>query len=402
MKRNHSFALQLLEDRCTGCGICTESCAFNALTFTDVPVIDPFACRLCGSCVQNCPAEALVMKEPEPVATNLSADCACGIWVLAEVENNQLAPVSRELLGKARELSAKRQCGVEAILIGKDVSGLSGELIAYGADRVHLVENDGLGPFIDENYARVIACLVGKLHPEILLVGATPRGRGLSARLAALLQTGLTADCTELDIDIETGLLHQIRPAFGGNLMATIMTPVHRPQMASVRPGVMQALEASERQGVTIRHTDLPIAPEPRILLLSEMREILGSDSPADSRIVIGVGRGVKNKENLMAIRRWAKEIGAVVTGSRAAVEAGLIDAHMQVGQTGHTIAPDLYIAIGISGQIQHTAAITGAKKIIAINPDRSAPIFAMADYGWPVSIEEALPAFASMQLPQV
>lgn len=393
MKQNSSFALQVLESQCSGCGMCAGSCAYSAITFTDMPVIDPFACRLCGSCVQSCPSEALVMQEPEMINPQYSPDVKSGIWVLAEVENNQLESVTKELLGKACELSQKLLCDVEAVLIGKDVSGLSQELIAYGADRVHIVENDELKSFIDENYARVLADLIGKLHPEILLVGATARGRGLSARLAAILQTGLTADCTDLDIDEHTGLLYQIRPAFGGNLMATIATPHHRPQMASVRPGVMPAREASERDGEIVYHTDLKISTDKRVHLVSEIRELFGGDSPANSRIVVGVGRGVKNKENLTAIRHWAEQIGAVVTGSRAAVEAGLIDAHMQVGQTGHSIAPDLYIAIGISGQIQHTAAVAGAKKIIAINPDRSAPIFNMADYGWVMPIEEVIPS---------
>lgn len=393
MKPNSSFILQVLEDQCSGCGICAGSCTYSAITFTDMPVIDPLACRLCGSCVQSCPSGALVMQEPEAIIAQTSQDVTSGIWVLAEVENKQLESVTKELLGKACELSQKLLCDVEAVLIGKDVSDLSQELIAYGADRVHIIEDDELESFIDENYARVLADLARKFRPEILLVGATARGRGLSARLAAILQTGLTADCTDLDIDEHTGLLFQIRPAFGGNLMATIATPNHRPQMASVRPGVMQAREACERDGEMIRHDDLMISPDKRVRVVREIRELVEADSPVNSRIVVGIGRGVKNKESLTAIRHWAKQIGAVVTGSRAAVEAGLIDAQMQVGQTGHSIAPDLYIAIGISGQIQHTAAVSGAKKIIAINPDRSAPIFNMADYGWAIPVEEVIPS---------
>ena len=224
------------------------------------------------------------------------------------------------------------------------------------------------------------------------MVGATPKGRGLSARLAALLQTGLTADCTQLDIDADTLLLHQIRPAFGGNLMATITTPNHRPQMASVRPGIMKALQPDcAKKAEVIAHDLSSFVPDGRVRLLSEMEETIGGESLSDSKVIVGIGRGVKKHETVAQIRQWAERIGAVVAGSRAAVEAGLIDAKMQIGQTGHTVSPDVYIAIGISGQIQHTAGITGAKKIIAINPDAAAPIFNVADYGWVMSAEEAI-----------
>ena len=210
----------------------------------------------------------------------------------------------------------------------------------------------------------------------------------------------MTADCTELDIDSETGLLQQIRPAFGGNLMATIATPVHRPQMASVRPGVMKAREADNAlKGEWIRHDFSNFKCDNRIRLLDEVLDMSGGDSLGNSRIVVGIGRGVKKKETVERICQWAKQWGAAVAGSRAAVEAGLIDAHLQVGQTGQTIAPDLYIAIGISGQIQHTAGIAGAKRIVAINPDKTAPIFNVADYGWAVPVEEALPQLMAVQV---
>lgn len=296
------------------------------------------------------------------------------------------------MLGKAVELSASLKQDVEAILIGHQVGEVAPQLIAHGPQRVHLIDAAPFASFIEENYARAVVELVKQHHPDILLVGATPRGRGLSARIAALLQTGLTADCTQLEIDPETRLLHQIRPAFGGNLMATILTPHCRPQMASVRPGIMKALPADESlTGEIIRHDCSGFCPDTRIRLTREVLEETTGDSLGNSRIIIGVGRGVKTPALVERIQRWAAQIGAVVAGSRAAVEAGLIEAHKQVGQTGHTIAPDLYIAIGISGQIQHTAAITGAKKIIAINPDCNAPIFHVADYGWVTTAEEAL-----------
>ena len=392
MNSTSSFALQVQKDRCTGCGLCADTCAYNAIHVETYPEIDPYACRLCGSCVQACPAEALVMDKPAPQPADTPRPATQGIWVLAEVEDNALATVTCELLGKAVELSASLKQDVEAILIGHQVSEVAPQLIAHGAQRVHLIDAKPFASFIEENYARAAVELVKQQHPDILLVGATPRGRGLSARIAALLQTGLTADCTQLEIDPETRLLRQIRPAFGGNLMATILTPHCRPQMASVRPSIMKALPANESlTGEIIRHDFSGFCPDTRIRLIREVLEETTGDSLGNSRIIIGVGRGVKTPALVERVQRWAAQIGAVVAGSRAAVEAGLIEAHKQVGQTGHTIAPDLYVAIGISGQIQHTAAITGAKKIIAINPDCNAPIFHVADYGWVTTAEEAL-----------
>lgn len=391
MSTNTPFAIQLYKEQCSGCGLCADSCTYNAITFNDYPVIHPLKCQLCGSCVRNCPNEALIMSVPEK-ETKGNSFPGKGIWILAETEDGKLSSVSKELLGKATELAGKNHQQVEAILIGYDISRLADELITYGADNVHLIDHKCFAHFIEENYANAVAHLINRKHPDILLVGATNKGRGLSARLASILKTGLTADCTNLDICEENGLLHQIRPAFGGNLMATIMTPDCRPQMASVRPGIMKANEPdSSRKGQIYNYTDETFVPDTRITVLEECIEQKKRENLENSKVIVGIGRGVKSRKTVDAIQNWAEKIGATVAGSRAAVEAGLIDASLQVGQTGHTIAPDLYIAIGISGQIQHTAAITGAKKIIAINPDANAPIFRVADYGWPISAEDFL-----------
>ena len=255
-----------------------------------------------------------------------------------------------------------------------------------------LVESQRLQYYLEEDYAAVVAYLVKKQHPDILLGGATQRGRGLSARLAALLHTGLTADCTELDIDTEKGLLQQIRPAFGGNLMATIVTPNHRPQMAAVRPGGMQAAPAAKPATCEITQHDITALPLcNKVKILDEKHNNIKQVLLEESRIVVGIGKGVKSKELVARLTEWAQQHGAAIAGSRAAVEAGLIEPAVQVGQIGHTISPDVHIAIGISGQIQHTAAIMGAKKIIAINPDANAPIFRIADYGWVATAEDAI-----------
>ena len=273
-----SFALRVRKDQCVGCGMCADACAYGAIRMTEYPEIDPYKCRLCGSCIQACPSEALVLNEAES-QTQTPDGTSNGIWVLAETEaDGTLSAVTKELLGKATVLAGKLHQDVEALLIGSGLDAVVPSLIAYGARRIHL-------------------------RPEILLVGATPRGRGLSARIAALLQTGLTADCTELDIDSETGLLQQIRPAFGGNLMATIATPVHRPQMASVRPGVMKAREADNAlKGEWIRHDFSNFKCDDRIRLLDEVLDMSGGDSLGNSRIVVGIGRGVKKKETVERI----------------------------------------------------------------------------------------------------
>lgn len=386
------FPLQLNKDICTACGVCMENCAYQAIQMNDYPVIDPQTCRLCGSCVRNCPSEALSIEETVSYQHD-KYDENAEIVVLVEHSKNQIAQVTYELLGVARQLADSSDMRVSALLIGAGVQEMVDDLINCGADTVHVVDRVGLSFFIEENYAQIAYDIVRQLKPSIMLVGATTRGRGLSARLASMLHTGLTADCTTLQIDKESGLLQQVRPAFGGNLMATIVTPNHRPQMASVRPGVMQALNPDKsRTGKVIYYDDYIYENDKRISVVCEEEGDKEFMDLNQNKIIVGIGRGVKNKEMVAKIEEWAGQIGATVAGSRAAVEAKLIDASRQIGQTGHTISPDLYIAIGISGQIQHTAAITGAKKIIAINPDRNAPIFRIADFGWSMPIEEALP----------
>lgn len=388
MNRN-SFPLQLDKNKCIGCGMCVEACPYNAMSFTDCPTIDMEACRLCGSCVEACPEEALVMNHTAQERKQMEGT---GIWVLVELEANGISTVSMELLGEASRLSSVLHQPVSAILPGYRLEQYADKLIAGGADIVYLIDLPWLSNHIDENYAAVVCELVKSKKPAILLAGATPAGRSVSARIAAMMQTGLTADCTELQIDESTGLLQQIRPAFGGNIMATIVTPVHRPQMASVRPGVMKALNPDlSRKGKVFKLDCNSLTADARIRVLHESAVSVKQLSLNDYPVIIGVGRGVKNKQVLDMVIRLSKKLNAAIAGSRAAVEAGLVEPERQVGQTGHSISPDWYIAIGISGQIQHTAAITGARHIVAINPDPTAPIFRVADYGWKINAEDAL-----------
>lgn len=388
MDRN--FALQLDKDKCIGCEMCVESCPYGAMTFKDFPEIDTETCRLCGSCVDACPEQALRLNSHTHERTQMEG---YGIWVLIESGHTGIAAVSMELLGEARRLSEELHQPVTAVLPGYLTEKYADTLIAGGADFVYLIDYEWLSVHIDENYAAVVCNLVHAKKPAILLTGATPGGRSISARIAAKLQTGLTADCTALRIDKSTGLLQQIRPAFGGNLMATIITPYHRPQMASVRPGVMKSLPPdSSRKGIIIKYDCKGVVADSRVRLLNESAVSTRHISLNDYPVVIGIGRGVKGKNVLDMIVRLSQKLNAVIAGSRAAVEAGIIEPDRQVGQTGNSISPDWYIAIGISGQIQHTAALTGARHVVAINPDPSAPIFRIADHGWRIKAEDALP----------
>lgn len=389
MERSNNFALQLLKEDCIGCEACVSACSYGAMLFNGTPEIDMTTCRLCSACVEACPVGALEMAS----ATTTEKDSTSGVWVLAEIDNHAIADVTLELLGKASELAQTLQQKVEVLLIGTQISAVSQKLIAHGADRVHVVDHSIFDHCIEEHQVQAIEFLVKKQNPNILLVAATEQGRGISARLAGVLKTGLTADCTALDIDSKEHLLLQCRPAFGGNLMATIKTPTHRPQMASVRPGVMKSLIADlKREGEVIVHDFSNFKFDSRINLLSQSVNAIKEAKLSNSSIIIALGRGVKEAKIIERLHHLAQKMGAVVAGTRAAVEMGTVDASLQIGQTGHTVSPDLYIAIGISGQIQHTAAITGAKQIIAINSDPSAPIFNCADYGWVGSIETLIP----------
>lgn len=389
-----NFALQINSDICCECMECVATCNFGALSLGDSITVDELSCRLCGACVEVCPSDAITL----PVAGERSADQSRGIWVLADIQDGVVTAVTLELLGEAVRLSKDSGDKVSVVVVSDKVSSFAKDLIAYGADTVHLVENEIFMQNIDEHVTDVVADLAVKYNPNIILVAATEGGRGVSARLAAKLKTGLTADCTMLRYDMSERLLLQCRPAFGGNIMATIKTPNHRPQMASVRPGVMKQLDKDiSRQGEVIIHDYSKFSFDCRKRVISQSvvsKSVVNLD---DCKVLIGIGRGVKSLDLVAEIEEFATKIGAIVVGSRAAVELGFVDVSRQVGQTGHTVAPDLYIALGISGQIQHTAAITGSKCIIAINQDSSSPIFNYADYGWVGTIEEFLPELERM-----
>ena len=301
------------------------------------------------------------------------------IWVFCEQRDGVVQPVALELLGVARELAAKTGAQVGALLLGCNVAEQAKELIAYGADEVHLVDDVRLANYMTEPYAQAIYQVVKAGEPSALLFGPTSIGRDLAPRLSARLRTGLTADCTKLEID-EDGSLFMTRPAFGGNLMATIICPNSRPQMSTVRPGVMQKLEPDyNRAGTVLEENITWNEAKFAVKLVEEVKETQSVDKIEDAKLLVSCGRGLKNVEPAFEL---AKKLGGTVSSSRALVDAGILEQARQVGQTGKTVRPQAYMAFGISGAIQHLAGMEESEFIVAINTDKSAPIFKVANLG--------------------
>jgi electron transfer flavoprotein alpha subunit len=375
-------AIKVIVEKCTGCTLCIKACPFGAISLINKKaVIDLEKCNLCGACKETCKFEAIVIFKPQILKVDLTS--YKDVWVFIERENKKVTEVSFELLGKAHQLAKDLNCKVVAIFLGYQIKDQAQELIYKGADRVILVDRKELEHFISENYANVISYLIEKYKPEVFLAGATTCGRSLVSRIAVKIHTGLTADCTGLDIDRERRLLIQTRPAFGGNIMAQIITPSHRPQMATVRHKVMQQLPLDQnRKGELIEEILDGNFLDNRIKFIDFIKEETSTVNLADADIIVSGGRGLQDGKNFKIIEELAFVLGAAVGASRAAVDSGWIPYSHQVGQTGRTVAPKIYIACGISGQIQHLVGMQSSKIIIAINKDPDAPIFKVANYG--------------------
>ncbi|HQO76713.1 MAG TPA: FAD-binding protein, partial [Candidatus Saccharicenans sp.] len=374
--------LEINRETCTGCGACLQVCPFGALSLDSENIaIVSEACTGCGACLPECPVEALSLPEVEK-KEQIPTDEYSGVWVWVEQYNHQAGSISWEMMGEGRKLADRRGTTLSACVLGYQAEPIARQAIAYGADRVFLVDDPTLEVYRTDPYARILVELVKKYKPEIFLLGASTRGRDLAGAVATYIYTGLTADCTGLEIEEGTNLLLQIRPAFGGNIMATIKCPDNRPQMATVRHHVFEMPVPDEsREGQIIRET--PVLPEDRIAskvldLIVEKNEV----NLADAKIIVSGGRGLKGPEGFAILHELADVLGGAVGASRAAVDAGWISYAHQVGQTGRTVRPDLYIACGISGAIQHQAGMRTSKVIVAINKDPEAPIFQIADYG--------------------
>jgi len=317
-----------------------------------------------------------------------------GVFTFAQQVDGKLNGVSFELIGKAKDLAADLDTTVTAVLLGSGVESLCDELAAYGADRVILVDDPVLKDYTTEPYTQAITAVIENYKPEIVMFGATAIGRDLAPRVSARVKTGLTADCTKLEIDPETKQFRMTRPAFGGNIMATIICPDNRPAMSTVRPGVMQKIAPVAGAKANVEKFDAKIEKNCKFVeILDIIKKVADTKDIMDAKILVSGGRGVGSKENFKILQDLADVLGATVSCSRAAVDSGWTEKDQQVGQTGKTVRPHVYFAIGISGAIQHLAGMEESDIIIAINKDETAPIFDVADFGIVGDLNKIVPA---------
>ena len=330
-----------------------------------------------------------------------------GVYVYAQQVDNKLSSIAFELIGKAKELAADLGTDVTAVLLGSNVKALADELGEYGADKVIVVDNPALETYRTEPYAQALEAVINEFKPEIMLVGATAIGRDLGPTVSARVKTGLTADCTKLEIgdfpltpvpgkedEQKHNQLLMTRPAFGGNTIATIACPDNRPQMATVRPGVMQKLPKEAGRKAEVIDFDAKLEENNRYVEIMNVVKAVGNvKNIMDAKVLVSGGRGVGSKENFKILEELAEAMGGMVSCSRAVVENGWLEPDYQVGQTGKTVRPNVYFAIGISGAIQHVAGMEESDIIVAINKDADAPIFDVADYGIVGDLNKIVPA---------
>ncbi len=379
-------------EKCTACAVCESTCAFAAITVPGDCAVVNENCTLCGACVDHCPEGALRIEIAEKRSQD-DLESFSGIMVFAECRHGLLAPVVQELLGVGRRLADQRRVPLSVVMLGHGVEGYCGELIAGGADTVLLVQHSGLAQFREDVFARILARLVREYKPEVVLAGATAIGRSVIPYVATMVGAGLTADCTRLEIREEDGMLLQTRPAFGGNIMATIECPHTRPQMATVRPKVMApAAPDPGREGTVVRIEAQEEELRSSVEVVESVRSEENQVNIQEVETLVAGGRGLASEKGFVLLRELAAELNAAVAASRAAVDSGWIPYPHQVGQTGKTVSPRLYIACGISGAIQHAVGMQSAEVVVAINRDAAAPIFDLATYGLVGDLYEVVP----------
>lgn len=386
----------ILKDKCTGCKLCVKTCPLGAIEVVDkLAEINLDKCNLCSACLDACKLGAIVIKDERAQAREDISQHR-GVWVFCEQKKGIIQSVAYELLGEGRKLAEKLGVELSAVLLGSDVKDKARDLILRGADKVYLVDSHRLKNYQNEPYTNVLVKLIKKYKPEILLAGATSIGRSLVSRVAVRAHTGLTADCTGLEIG-DDRLLLQTRPAFGGNIMATIITQNHRPQMATVRHKVMKEASVDKsHRGKIIEEKFDESELTSRTELLDIVEEIEETVNLTEADIIVSGGRGIGGSDNFKLIRELAVTLGGAVGASRSAVDSDWIPYSHQVGQTGKTVCPKIYIACGISGQIQHLAGMQSSEIIVAINKDPHAPIFKVATYGIVADLFEALPVLTA------
>jgi electron transfer flavoprotein alpha subunit len=386
--------LKVTISKCTGCQECLSSCPYDAIEMKDDKAFINEYCQFCRACLEVCPEGAIseIREEgDEAVASGKSPDEYRGVWVFAEQRDGMPTNVALELLGAGRRLADGLRTELSAVILGIGEEAAQG-LIHWGADRVYLCSTPELKDFNDESYCKVLTDLIHRHKPSIVLAGATPVGRSFIPRVAARIRTGLTADCTSLEIDEATGDLLQIRPAFGGNIMATIVCPNHRPQMATVRPRVMKKGDFDPGRTGEIVHVpyDAAVSRTKVIETVKEVSDVMINLHEAD--VIVAGGRGVGASSGFKLLQELAAVLGGAVGASRAAVDEEWIPYSHQVGQTGKTVCPKVYIACGISGAVQHLVGMQSSDIIIAINKNPEAPIFNVATYGIVGDLFEIIP----------
>ncbi len=398
---------EIISDKCIGCQICVAECPVGAIEMSGgVALIDPEVCIGCGKCFDVCPVNAVrfekirrkvTMKRTKTALEDASVDHH-GVAIFIEVFRGKGATVSWELAGKARELAQKLNTTVLGFLLGQEVDDIAREAIACGCDEVYIMEDPLLKTYFSKPYGKALADLCNIIKPEILLIGATPMGRDLASITATHLETGLTADCTGLDIDTEKKILLMTRPTFGGNIMATIFCEHHRPQMSTVRPGVFKFhLKDPARTGKIYHYPyEPPHGNLPEVIDFVRDATDRGSADITHSPVLVVAGKGACDAEAMVMLQELASLTGGVVACSRPLVEAGSMPYERQVGQTGKTVAPDLYLAIGVSGAVQHLVGMQGSEKIVAVNSDPHAPIFNVATTGIVGDYKKVVPILIS------
>ena len=383
--------IAVIERKCTGCEQCVSACPFSAIDMIGGKAQMNAACKVCGLCLKQCPQGAIIRLETK--VDSVDKTKWSDILVFAEQSEGSLHPVCLELIGEAQRLAAGKDQKVKAVILGGHVEDCARELRHYGVDEVHVYEGEELSFFRADAFAACVEDCIKKIKPSVVLVGATALGRSLAPRLSTRFRTGLTADCTQLELKANTDLV-QIRPAFGGNIMAQIVTPNHRPQMATVRHKVMkEAAVDPNRSGKTVVEQIAAELLRSRTQRVKFAPEVETTMNIAEANIIVSGGRGLQAPENFSYVRELAEVLGAGVGSSRAAVDAGWIPYSHQVGQTGKTVCPKIYFACGISGQIQHLAGMSSSDIIVAINKDPEAPIFKYATYGIVGDLFKILPA---------
>jgi electron transfer flavoprotein alpha subunit len=367
-------------EKCTGCGNCVPVCPFGLIEIIDDKARIKEGCTLCGACRDACAFQAIII-EAVPEAAPVG-DAHRGVWVFAEQRDGQFKGVAGELLAKGRQLADILKTELSAVCFGHGLKEIE-KLIAQGADKVYVIDDPSLAQQNEDFYTQELARLIQERQPEIVLAGATALGRAFIPRVAAILKTGLTADCTGLDIDTEKRLLLQTRPTFGGNIMATIVCQYQRPQMATVRPRIFKRnAPDNSRKGQIIKVDFEKETVTSKTRLLSFVEDLTERVKIEDADVIVSGGRGLGKAENFALVEELAKALGAAVGSSRPPVDEGWIPYSHQVGQTGKTVCPKLYIACGISGAVQHLAGMQTSDCIVAINNDPTAPIFEVATYG--------------------